>query len=178
MMKKRLIRMTAYLMALNCISGAMPTIDATAEETAATTVIYSSDFEDGDVSAWTNRGDRDTTILTASEENAVSGTHCLCASERSKSWNGPAFRLDDKCEPGVAYLVSCSAMGQWYTSVTVSFQYTDAAGEQHYENLANLNGNGWQSVSDLKVSYTEEWTDVFVYFEGGSDNIYIDDFTL
>ena len=33
-------------------------------------------------------------------------------------------------------------------------------------------------VSDLKISYTEEWTDVFVYFEGGSDNIYIDDFTL
>ena len=178
MMKKRKIRMTAYLMAVCCIFASQPAIDAVAEATDSVTVIYSSDFENGDVSAWTNRGDRDTTVLTVSEENAVSGTHCLCASGRSKSWNGPAFQLDDKCEPGVAYLVSCSVMGQWYTSVTVSFQYTDAAGEQHYENLANLNGNGWQSVSDLKISYTEEWKDVFVYFEGGSDNIYIDDFTL
>ena len=177
-MKKRTSRIAAYLLAVTLAAAALPTVGANAEETADTTVIYSSDFEDGDVSAWTNRGDRDTTVLTISEENAVSGTHSLCAGERSKSWNGPAFRLDDKCEPGVAYLVSCSAMGQWYTSVTVSFQYTDAAGEPHYENLASLNGNGWQSVSDLKVSYTEEWTDVFVYFEGGSDDIYIDDFTL
>ena len=178
MNKKRKMRMTASLLAMCCLYVTFPLINTVADDTSDTTVIYSSDFEDGDVSAWTNRGDRDTTILTASEENSVSGTHCLCASGRSKSWNGPAFRLDDKCEPGVAYLVSCSAMGQWYTSVTVSFQYTDAAGEQHYENLANLNGNGWQSVSDLKISYTEDWTDVFVYFEGGSDNIYIDDFTL
>ena len=177
-MKKRINRVAAYLLAVSLAAAALPTMGVNAEDTADATIIYASDFEDGDVSAWTNRGDRDTTVLSVSEENAVSGTHSLCAGERSKSWNGPAFRLDDKCEPGVAYLVSCSAMGQWYTSVTVSFQYTDASGVQHYENLANLNGGGWQSVSDLKVSYTEEWTDVFVYFEGGSDNIYIDDFTL
>ena len=177
-MKKKATYFAAGLLALSLSVSSLPAVVTNAEGTDETVIIYSSDFEDGDISAWTNRGDRDTTVITASGENAVSGTQCLCASERSKSWNGPAFRLDDKCEPGVAYLVSCSAMGQWYTSVTVSFQYTDAAGEQHYENLANLNGNGWQEVSDLKVSFTEEWTDVFVYFEGGSDNIYIDDFTL
>jgi len=141
-------------------------------------VIYSSDFEDGDVSAFTNRGGNDTTVISASEDMAVSGTKSLCAGERSKSWNGPAFRLDDKCEPGTAYLVSAKVAGQWYTSVTVSFQYTDAGGEVHYENLANLNGNGFQEVNDLKVSFSEEQTDVYVYFEGGSDNIYIDDFSI
>lgn len=167
----------AALLALNCAVCAVPAFSVSAEETE-TAVIYSSDFEDGDVSAWTNRGSTDTTVITASEDNAVSGTKSLCAGERSKSWNGPAFRLDDKCEPGTAYLVSAQVMGQWYTSVTVSFQYTDQGGEQHYENLTNLNGNGWQEVTDLKVSYTEDMTDVYVYFEGGSDNIYIDDFTL
>lgn len=177
-MKKLMSSMAACLLALSTSATPFPNVTANAEDAVDTTIIYSSDFEDGDVSAWSNRGGSDTTVISSSEENSVSGTQCLCAGERSKSWNGPAFRLDDKCEPGVAYLVSCSAMGQWYTSVTVSFQYTDASGEQHYENLANLNGNGWQEVSDLKVSFTEEWTDVFVYFEGGSDNIYIDDFTL
>jgi len=170
-------KMLAALLALSCTAAAVPAFAATAEE-ADSTVIYSSDFEDGDVSAWTNRGSTDTTVITASEDNAVSGTKSLCAGERSKSWNGPAFRLDDKCEAGVAYLVSAKAMGQWYTSVTVSFQYTDQGGEQHYENLANLNGNGWQEVTDLKVSFTDDMTDVYVYFEGGSDNIYIDDFVL
>ena len=170
-------RMLSALLALNCAAAAVPAFAVNAED-AQEGVIYSSDFEDGDVSAWTNRGTNDTTEISASEDNASSGTKSLCASGRSKSWNGPAFRLDDKCEPGVAYLVSAKAMGQWYTGLTLSFQYTDAAGEQHYENLASLNGNGWQEVTDLKVSYTEEMTDVYVYFEGGSDNIYIDDFTI
>lgn len=169
--------MLAGLLALTSALAMMPTFTANAED-ADTTVIYSSDFEDGDASAWTNRGGNDTTELSVNEDNAVSGSKALCASGRSKSWNGPAFRLDDKCDAGTVYLVSAQVMGQWYTSVTVSFQYTDAGGEQHYENLANLNGNGWQEVSELKVSYTEDMTDVYVYFEGGSDNIYIDDFTL
>ncbi len=170
-------RMIAGITAVNCIAGILPVMGVCADgETEE--VIYSSDFEDGDVSAWTNRGGGDTTVITASQENAVSGSTSLCAGERSKSWNGPAFRLDDKCEPGMSYLVSAQVMGQYYTSVTVSFQYTDQSGEQHYENLANLNGSGWQSVSDLKVSFTEDMTDVYVYFEGGSDNIYIDDFSV
>ena len=173
-MKKRVL---SGLLALSCVTSAVPYMAVSAED-ADTTIIYSSDFEDGDVSAWTNRGTTDTTVITASEDNAVSGTKSLCAGERSKSWNGPAFRLDDKCEAGTAYLVSAQVMGQWYTSVTVSFQYTDQGGEQHYENLASLNGNGWQEVTDLKVSFTDDMTDVYVYFEGGSDNIYIDDFTL
>lgn len=175
MIKKRLL---SAIIALNCIAVSMPMIPAHAEDDAEEVIIYQSDFEDGDVSAWTNRGENDTTVISASEDNAVSGTKALCAGERSKSWNGPAFRLDDKCEAGVAYLVSAEVMGQYYTSITVSFQYTDASGEQHYENLANLNGAGWQSVENLKISYTEEMTDVYVYFEGGSDNIYIDDFVL
>lgn len=177
MKKMKSKRMLAGLLALTSAVAMMPTFTANAED-ADTTVIYSSDFEDGDASAWTNRGGNDTTELSVNEDNAVSGSKALCASGRSKSWNGPAFRLDDKCDAGTVYLVSAQVMGQWYTSVTVSFQYTDAGGEQHYENLANLNGNGWQEVSELKVSYTEDMTDVYVYFEGGSDNIYIDDFTL
>ena len=141
-------------------------------------IIYASDFEDGDASAFTKRGDTDTTVLSVNEDNAVSGTKALCASERSKSWNGPSFRLDDKVEPGVSVLVSAKVMGQWYTSVTMSLQYTDSQGADHYENLANFNGNGWQEANDIKISYSEGQTNVCVYFEGGSDNIYIDDFVV
>ncbi|MDE6730718.1 MAG: endo-1,4-beta-xylanase [Oscillospiraceae bacterium] len=170
-------RLLAGLLAIACTMGTMPVLGVTAEA-PLDTVVYWSDFEDGDASAWTNRGANDTTVLSVNEDNAVSGSKALCASERSKSWNGPAFRLDDKCNPNTAYLISAKAMGQYYTSLTVSFQYTDAAGEVHYENLTNLNGAGWQEFNDLKVSYTNEMSDVYVYFEGGSDNIYVDDFLV
>ena len=153
-----------------------------AEDSTATApagkIIYSSDFEDGDVSAFTKRNDSDTTVVSASTDNAVSGTKSLCASGRSKTWNGPAFKLDDICEPGTAYLVSAKVMGQYYTSNTMSLQYTDASGTEHYENLANLNGNGWQEVTDIKVSFSADVSNVMIYFEGGTDNIYIDDFVL
>lgn len=151
-----------------------------AEDSAATEgkVIYSSDFEDGDVSAFCPRNSGDTTVLSASTDNAVSGTKALCASGRTKSWNGPAFRLDEICEPGTAYFISAKVMGQYYTSNTMSLQYTDAAGTEHYENLANLNGNGWQEVNNIKVSFSADVTNVMVYFEGGTDNIYIDDFVV
>ena len=141
-------------------------------------IIYASDFEDGDASAFTKRGDTDTTVLSVNEDNAVSGTKALCASERSKSWNGPSFRIDDKVDAGIPVLVSAKVMGQWYTSVTMSLQYTDSQGVDHYENLANFNGNGWQEANDIKISYSEGQTNVCVYFEGGSDNIYIDDFVV
>ena len=150
----------------------------TVAEESSDDIVYSTDFEDGDASAFTKRGDTDTTVLSVNEDNAVSGTKALCASERSKSWNGPSFRLDDKVEPGVAVLVSAKVMGQWYTSVTMSLQYTDSQGVDHYENLANFNGNGWQEANDIKISYSEGQTNVCVYFEGGSDNIYIDDFVV
>lgn len=141
-------------------------------------IIYSSDFEDGDVSIFTKRNDGDTTVISASEDNAVSGKKSLCASGRTKTWNGPAIKLDDICEAGKAYLLSCKVMGQYYTSNTMSMQYTDSSGTEKYENLVSLNGNGWQEVKDVKISFSDDVSNVMIYFEGGTDNIYIDDFTL
>lgn len=153
--------------------------DSTAGSTATEgKIIYSSDFEDGDVSAFTNRNSSDTTVISASTEYSVSGSTSLCASGRTKTWNGPAIKLDDICEPNKAYLISAKVMGQYYTSNTLSLQYTDASGTEHYENLKALNGNGWQEINDIKVSFSSDVSNVMIYFEGGTDNIYIDDFVL
>lgn len=59
----------------------------------------------------------------------------------------------------------------------LSFQYT-SDGKETYQNLVTLNGNGWQTVENLKVSFTDEMTGVYVYFEGGTDDILIDDFSI
>ncbi|MCM1474567.1 MAG: endo-1,4-beta-xylanase, partial [Muribaculaceae bacterium] len=180
MKRKHLKNLIAGTLGAVMVCSSAPVVYA--EDSAITApagkIIYSSDFEDGDVSAFTKRNDNDTTVVSASTDNAVSGTKSLCASGRSKTWNGPALRLDDICEPGTAYLVSAKVMGQYYTSNTMSLQYTDASGAEHYENLANLNGNGWQEVTDIKVSFSADVSNVMIYFEGGTDNIYIDDFVL
>lgn len=180
MKRKYLKNLIAGTVSAVMICSSAPVVYA--EDSTATApegkIIYSSDFEDGDVSLFSKRNDSDTTVVSASTDNAVSGTKSLCASGRTKSWNGPALKLDDICEAGTAYLVSAKVMGQYYTSNTMSLQYTDSSGTEHYENLANLNGNGWQEVNDIKISFSADVSNVMIYFEGGTDNIYIDDFVL
>ncbi len=171
-------RVLSGLLAVSCGAAAVPAFAVNAED-ALEGVIYSSDFEDGDISAWSTRGENDTTELSASEDMAVSGSKSLCASGRSKSWNGPSFRIDDKCKPDTVYLINAKAAGKWYTdNLTLSWQYNDASGETHYNNLVSVSGGGWQEITDLKFSYTEGMTDVYIYFEGGTDDFYIDDFSI
>lgn len=167
----------AALLSTTLLSSAVPNFTFTSVA-ADLELIYETDFEDGDVSAFCPRGDRDTSVLSASTDYAVSGKNSLCASERSESWNGPAFRLDDKCEPGVQYFVNASVRGQYYTGITVSYQYSDSSGKEHYINLANANASDWVKFENLEVSFSEDVTDVYVYFEGGNENIYLDDFSI
>ena len=157
--------------------AAAPTVTAADTAAGGGAIIYSTDFEDGDVSAFTNRGGEDTTVLSAED---VDGNKVLCADERTDSWNGPAFRLDmeGRCEAGTQYLVSAKVKGKYYTECTISYQYSDAGGEPHYVNLTKVSGSDWSKVKDLKVSFSEDVSDVYVYFEGGSGPIYVDDFEI
>ncbi len=179
MKKKTFNRLASGTLAAAMILSAVPTVwAADSDETATGKVIYSFDFEDGDISAFTNRGGNDTTVLSVSDEASVSGSKSLLASGRSTSWNGPAFQLDDKLEPYTEYYISAKVKGKYYTDATFSFQYTNADGETKYQNLTNLNGNDWQTLEPVKVSFTDEMTGVYVYFEGGTDDMFIDDFVV
>lgn len=180
---KKSNRMIAALMSASMGIAAIPAIApvAISAETsdAVNKVVFSTDFEDEDVSMFTNRGENDTTVLSASDEASVSGSTSMLASGRSKDWNGPAFRLDDKLKPYTEYYISAKVKGRYYTNATFSFQYTNSDGETKYSNLVqNLSGSDWMSVENVKVSFTDEMTDVFVYFEGGQDDLFIDDFVV
>lgn len=180
MNRKISTRACAGALSLAMLSAAVPNTGCCKTKAAAEgKVIYSTDFEDGDVSYFSNRGENDTTELSASTEMSVSGSTSLLASGRSDSWNGPAFRLDTVCEPYTEYLISASVKGRYYTGAMFSFQYTNSDGETKYSNLVqNLNGSDWQTIKDVKVSFTDEMTDVYVYFEGGQDDLFIDDFSV
>ena len=58
--------------------AAAPTVTAADTAAGGGAIIYSTDFEDGDVSAFTNRGGDDTTVLSAED---VDGNKVLCADE-------------------------------------------------------------------------------------------------
>ncbi|MDE7098881.1 MAG: endo-1,4-beta-xylanase [Ruminococcus sp.] len=181
MKKNHITKLSAGSLAMAMALSAVP-MSCSAEsekETATGKVVYSFDFEDDDVSSFTNRGENDTTEISVSDEASVSGSKSLLASGRSQSWNGPAFRLDDKLEPYTEYYISAKIKGRYYTDSMLSFQYTNSDGETKYSNLVqNLNGSDWITVDKVKVSFTDEMTGVYVYFEGGKDDIFIDDFIV
>lgn len=152
-MKKEIkTRVTAGVLSAVMLCAAVPVTTAfssssagivSAAEDDGTTEIYSNDFEDGDVSAFTGRGGVET--ITATDSQAYSGSYSMCISDREKNWNGPQFLLDDKCEAGVQYTVSAAAKTEWYNSINLSMEYTDASGERHYSNLQAQTSNGdWQ----------------------------------
>lgn len=176
MMKKIIAAAMGASMGISAICP-MAAVNAETDETGK--VVYSTDFEDGDVSYFSKRGDDDTTEISSSDEYAVSGSKSLLASGRTNDWNGPSFNLSQVCEPYTEYYISLKFRGRYYTNATVSMQYTDTEGTDHYSNLKkDISSSDWVTVENLKVSFTDEMKNVSVYLEGGQDDIFIDDFTI
>lgn len=183
MKRKHFDRLTAAVLASAMLMSSANSVFA-ADDSAETKVIFSYDFEDGDVSDFCNRGENDTTVLSTDSDGGIDGKYLL-ASGRSKEWNGPAFRVDDKLEPNTEYYVSAKVKGKYYTNVMLSSQHDNADGETKYANLLqNISQqnypveDGWVTIPPVKFSFTEEMTNVYLYFEGGTDDLFIDDFTI
>lgn len=159
---------------LSVCTGTMP-----ADAATDATVLYSNGFEDGNVSDFTGRGGVET--IAATTEQAHTGEYSMCVSNREKNWNGPQFLLDNRCEAGVEYTISAWVRAEWYNNINLSMEYTDAGGVRHYSNLKSVTnqGDGWSEFSDVKLSFTSDVTNVYVYFEcNDTAKIYVDDFEL
>lgn len=175
--KRAVAAMTAACLAV----GLTGLLSAGAEVTQEAQTIYATDFEDGDVSQFSKRGDTDTSVITAAtDEDAPSGTGVMVVTERSNGWNGPQFSVSDNCEPGVKYTASVWVKTAWYNSCMLSMQYTDAAGEAHYSNLATVvSDGGWVQIPETGFSFSEDMQDVYIYVEcSDSVDLYVDDFSL
>lgn len=172
-------KVLAGLLGAVLLSTAIPFATVTAADAETGAIIYSSDFEDSSASLpFTGRGGVESISITSSQ--AHSGSSSMMVSDRTKGWHGPQLLLDDICEPNKEYTVSAFAKPEWYNSIKLSLEYTDAAGERHYSNLATQTSNGdWVEFSNIKFSFTSEVSKVYVYFECNDiSKLYIDDFTL
>lgn len=172
-------KVLAGLLGAVLLSTSIPFATVTAADTETGAVIYSSDFEDSSAALpFTGRGGVESISYTTSQ--AHSGSSSMMVSDRAKGWHGPQLLLDDICEPNKEYTVSAFAKPEWYNSIKLSLEYTDAAGERHYSNLATQTSNGdWVEFSNIKFSFTSEVSKVYVYFECNDiSKLYIDDFTL
>ena len=90
MNKRNCIRIAAAVTALCCTASTIPAIPTDAEIVEEAKVIFETDFEDGDVSKFSPRGEDDTSVIKA--EKGEDGT-CMSITGRSEGWNSPAVAL-------------------------------------------------------------------------------------
>ena len=156
-------------------------IGTSAKVTADSDIIYSTDFEDGDVSKFSKRGDTDTSVIAAVEEaTAPSGSKVMSVTERSKGWNGPSFDCSQYLEPNTKYQISVKVKAQWYNNINVSLQHTTSgATEPSYTNLTKgVSDGGWITL-ETSFSFPESDKDVSVYIEANDAvDLMIDDFSI
>ena len=173
MKSKKLKKLSALVLA-GVVTGTMA---ALMPSSVLAAVDISNDFE-SNVEGWTGRGGVE--VIEVSDEASHGGSSAMCVSGREKSWNGPQFRLDEICEPGVEYTINAWAKSEWYSTLNLSMEYTDTEGERHYSNLKSAQGDQWVEFSDVKVSFTEDMTNVYIYFEcsDATCKIYVDDFSI
>ena len=166
-----------YIAALTAAAMGIVSLPAVISTSAADDVIYATDFEDGEI-LFTGRGGVE--VIEATTELPHGGSYSMCISGREKSWNGPQFLLDELCEPNVEYTVSAWAKSEWYSTLSLSMEYTDTEGERHYSNLKSFSGDAWNEFSEIKFSFTADMTNVYLYFESSdaSCKLYVDDFVV
>ena len=142
-------------------------------------IICQTSFEDGDFSMFSPRGENE--VLVIKTDGGKTGDNYLAVTERTASWNGAQYDLEKTCSPGEQYLVSAFVKTEWYCNICLSLQYTDAEGEDHYQNLKCVISQGdWVEIPEYKFSMPLGCTGVYIYFEnqGGTNDFWIDDFTL
>lgn len=155
---------------------------ASAEDSTTTDdVVVSATFEDG-LNGFSPRMNEGQNVkVEVATDGAHGGNGYLLCTNREKSWQGAQFLTDGILEGGKKYVVDAWVKTPWYSTVTLSMQYTDSSGTVHYTNIANVVSQGdWAELSNAKVQIPMDCTEVYLYFECSDTkvDIAIDDFNI
>ena len=149
---------------------------------ANSSAVFSTDFEDGNSSMFSKRGDSDTSVIKVIEDsNAPSGKKVMSVTGRDQSWNGPSLSVKGILEPDVKYDISVKVKAAWYNTVCISLQHTPGgSNEPQYTNLVKGVSQGDYVELSASFSYGADEKDVSIYIEtwGDANDLCVDDFVI
>ncbi len=175
--------LTAAALAAAMTLSSFPASEAAIADAADTEeVVFATDFEDGDASKFSKRGDNDTSIIEVIEDDkAPSGSKVMSISGRDQSWNGPSLSVEGLLEPNVKYVLSVKVKAAWYNTVCVSLQHTPGGSDEpQYTNLVKGVSQGDYVTLETSFSYGDAEKDVSIYIEtnGEANDLCVDDFKI
>ncbi len=148
--------------AMLCTSASISSF-AVSADSSSDGIVFKADFEDGDVSAFSKRGDTDTSVIAVAEED---GNKYMSVTGRTKSWNGPQICLNDYCEPGEQYIITADVKTAWYGTVTMSMQKNYSGGDAKYSNITSKVSQGsWESYDETTITMPADCESTYLYFE-------------
>ena len=145
---------------------------------ASTNDLISTSFEDSDISNFLPRG---SVTLTVKTDGGNTGNNYLLVSGRTSTWNGVQIALDKICTPKQQYSLTVQIKTPTSGQVSLSMQFTDSSGTDHYNNLRSVISTGsWIGIEEYKFIMPSDVSNVYLYFESSTAtlDIMLDDFVL
>lgn len=139
--------------------------------------VYSMNFDDGNILPFTTRNSSDTTTLSVINTNSYSGDYSLVATNRTEDWHGPMISISDKCTVGEEYFIKAKIMSPDNEKIKIGYKYTNSNSQIAYNTFGSYGDKGWQEVK-IKFIIPKDRTNIYLYFSGGTTDIYIDDFIV
>lgn len=171
----------AGMSAITMLMTSSAVVVSAEDSTTTGDVVVSATFEDGLDGFSPRMNEGQNVKVEVATDDAHSGNGYLLCTNREKSWQGAQFLTDGVLEGGKKYVVNAWVKTPWYSTVTLSMQYTDSSDKVHYSNVANVVSQGdWAELSNAKVQIPMDCTEVYLYFECSDTkvDIAIDDFNI
>ncbi|HEY8473179.1 MAG TPA: endo-1,4-beta-xylanase [Natronosporangium sp.] len=144
-------------------------------------VVFSNDFEAGEVGGWFGRG---TATVAVSTDQAHSGTASLLTTGRTDSWNGPGHSLLGVLLPGATYEIEAFVrMVEGAHPVTMTVQRRPAGGTDQFDTIAfqvPASDQDWVRVAGSYTFSTDPNEELQLYLESPDveADFYVDDVTI
>lgn len=152
-----------------------------AEETDVQDVIYSCDFENGNIDKWNPFGGNG--ILSTDTSAAHSGESSLKISGRQHTYEGPSLSENAMFQSGETYTFSGWVYHDTDSPKDISWtiKFLDSLGITSYEHISDTQAapGEWSEMTGT-VTFPEDIVSVMVYFEcsNASSDFNIDDITI
>lgn len=164
-MKTKILSLTTVLFMLMALV-APASLQSVSAEGENDTVIFSSNFDDGNMDDWTPFGGGGKLSLYSGSSN--SGENCLRITERDQAYHGPSITADSLFQPNKTYNFSAWAYQDTDSVKTLlwTLRYVDSLGTSHFTQVAgaDLEPKTWTELSG-QVPIPDDSVAYLLYFE-------------